>query len=143
MSAADFLDSNVLVYLFDNKDARRRDIAQQLVLGAHDKGTALISFQVVQETLHVLTRKLRPPMGMSDAQDVLRDLLAPLWQVHPSPALYAKALALQDSLGFSFYDSLIVAAALQAGCKRLLTEDLQHGQRIEGLRVENPFREAA
>jgi predicted nucleic acid-binding protein len=142
MSAADFLDSNVLVYLFDNKDARRRDIAQQLVLGAHDKGTALISFQVVQETLHVLTRKLRPPMRVADAQDVLRDLLAPLWQVHPSPALYAKALALQDSLGFSFYDSLIVAAALQAGCKRLLTEDLQHGQRIEGLRVENPFREA-
>ena len=143
MSAVDFLDSNVLVNLFDNKDARRRDIAQQLVLGAHDKGTALISFQVVQETLHVLTRKLRPPMRVDDAQDVLRDLLTPLWQVHPNPALYAKALALQDSLGFSFYDSLIVAAALQAGCKRLLTEDLQHGQRIEGLRVENPFREVA
>lgn len=90
------------MYLFDNKDARRRDIAQQLVLDAHDKGSALISFQVVQETLHVVTRKLRPPMGMADAQDVLRDLLAPLWQVHPNPALYAKALALQDSLGFSF-----------------------------------------
>lgn len=143
MSGGDFLDSNVLVYLFDGKDARRRRIAEQLLFNAHDRGTALISFQVVQETLHVLTRKMRPPMQSADAQNVLRDLLAPLWQVHPSAALYAKALELQGSLGFSFYDSLIVAAALQAGCKRLLTEDLQHGQRIEGLRVENPFRDEA
>lgn len=55
-------------------------------------------------------------------------------------ATYARALALQDRHRFSFYDSLIVAAALEAGCRRLLTEDLQHGQRIEGLRIENPFR---
>ena len=60
--------------------------------------------------------------------------------MQPSAALYARSLGLQSKLGFSFYDSLIVAAALEAGCKRLLSEDLQHGQRIEGLRVENPFK---
>lgn len=52
---------------------------------------------------------------------------------------YARALALQGKLSFGFYDSLIVAAALEAGCRRLLSEDLQHGRRIDGLRVENPF----
>lgn len=56
-----------------------------------------------------------------------------------SAALYVRALKLQASLGFPFYDSLIVAAALEGGCKRLLSEDLQHGQRIDTLRIENPF----
>ena len=66
-------------------------------------------------------------------------VLAPLWRIHPSPALYMRGLSIQERCGFSFYDSLIVAAALEGGCTRLLSEDLQHGQQIDGLRVENPF----
>jgi predicted nucleic acid-binding protein len=57
----------------------------------------------------------------------------------PSESLYARTLELHGRYRFSFHDSLIIAAALQAGCTRLLTEDLQHGQMIEGLRIENPF----
>ena len=57
----------------------------------------------------------------------------------PTPALYRRCLDVQERWKYGFYDSLIVAAALEAGCKRLLSEDLQHGQRIEGLRIENPF----
>ena len=60
----------------------------------------------------------------------------------PSAGLYTQALELKARWKFSFYDSLIVAAALEAGCKRLYSEDLQHGQRIQGLRIENPFRAA-
>ena len=61
-------------------------------------------------------------------------------ELKPSAALYTTALHLKARWQLAFYDSLIVAAALEAGCKRLLTEDLQDGQRIEGLRIENPFK---
>lgn len=139
MSGADFLDSNILVYLFDPADARRKGIAEQLVSGAHHDGTAIVSFQVVQETLNVLTRKLKPAMSRADALLALQNVLAPLWRVQPSAALYARALDVQERYKFGFYDSLIVAAALEAGCARLLSEDMQHGQRIEGLTITNPF----
>lgn len=139
MSGVDFIDSNVLIYLFDRTDHRRRGIAEGLLAQAHEDG-AVISFQVVQETLNVLTRKFKPPMSRADAQAALNDVLAPLWRVQPSPALYARALELQDLQGFAFYDSVIVASAMEAGCKRVLTEDLQHGQRVGSLRIENPFR---
>lgn len=136
----DFLDSNVLVYLFDRKDERRRGIAEDVLRRAHEDGSGVISWQVVQETLNVVTRKVRPALSADEAQAALDSVLAPLWRVCPSAGLYGKALRLRARHDFGFYDSLIVAAALEAGCKRLLTEDLQHGQRIEGLRIDNPFR---
>jgi predicted nucleic acid-binding protein len=140
MSAADFLDSNVFVYLFDDAEPNKHQTARRIVAGALTSGTAAISFQVVQETLHVITRKLKVVARPEDAEDFLRQTLVPLWRVQPSAPLYLRGMALTQRYGFSFYDSLIVAAALEAGCQRLLTEDLQHGQRIEGLRIENPFR---
>lgn len=138
--SVDFIDSNVFVYLVDEVDHRKHGIAREVVGAALSGGTGVVSFQVVQEALHVLTRKLRVPLLPADAVDFMRDALAPLWQVQPSPALYERGVQLQDKSRLSFHDALIVAAALEAGCTRLLTEDLQHGQRIEGLRIENPFR---
>ena len=138
--SADFLDSNVFVYLFDETDGRKCALARQVVSSALEDGNGVISFQVVQETLHVITRKLKVAVKPEDALVFLREALQPMWRVQPSAALYARSLGLQSKLGLSFYDSLIVAAAQEAGCKRLLSEDLQHGQRIEGLRVENPFK---
>ena len=64
----------------------------------------------------------------------------PLWRVNPTRALYQRGLDLQTRYRFSFYDSLIVAAALDAGCKTLYSEDLQHGQRVEGVTITDPFR---
>jgi predicted nucleic acid-binding protein len=111
------------------------------VRAALTSGEACISFQVVQETLQVVARKLDPPASAADARRLLDDVLAPLWTVSPTPALYRRALELQAGDGFSFYDALIVAAALEAGCTRLLSEDLQDGRRIERLTIENPFAE--
>ncbi len=142
MSAADFLDSNVLVYLFDHAQPSKHQTARRIVADALTSGTAAISFQVVQETLHVITRKLKVVARPQDTEDFLRQTLVPLWRVQPSASLYLRGMALAQRHRFSFHDSLIVAAALEAGCQRLLTEDLQHGQRIEGLRVENPFRDS-
>jgi predicted nucleic acid-binding protein len=135
---AEFLDTNVLVYLFDRRDPRRSTIAAGLVAAAAER-EAMISFQVVQETLNVLTRRLDPPLSAADARAALDDVLAPLWRIGPSRELYAAALDLRERYGFGFYDSLIVAAALAGGCSRLLSEDLQHGQQIDALRIENPF----
>lgn len=139
MHAVDFLDSNVLVYAFDTRDPVRHSIADRLLARAQRERNAIISHQVVQETLNVLTRKLRPTLSAEDARDALDAVLTPLWRIMPSAGLYGRALEVQSRFGFSFYDSLIVAAALEGGCARLLSEDLQHGQRIEGLRIENPF----
>ena len=137
--SVEFLDSNVLVYLVDRRSPAKQAIAQQLVHEGSARQSAIISYQVVQETLHVLTRKLKVMVTADDAQDFLHDVLAPLWKIMPSAALYSQALTLQKRYGFSFYDSLIVAAAVEGGCKRLLSEDLQHGQMIGKLRIENPF----
>ncbi len=139
MSGADFLDTNVLVYLVDRRNPAKQAVAQQLVSAALAERSGIISFQVVQETLQALTRKARQVLPAADASELLHAVLLPLWQVHPTPALYERALQLQAKQGFSFYDSLIVAAALEAGCRRLLTEDLQHGQKVGSLRIENPF----
>lgn len=138
--SADFFDSNVFVCLFDETDAAKHAVARGLVADALAQGTGIVSFQVVQEVLSVLTRKLKVIARAEDAESFMQQTLVPLWQVQPSPELYASALGIQQRQGFSFYDSLVVAAALQAGCGRLFSEDLQHGQRIGRLRVENPFR---
>lgn len=97
----------------------------------------MISFQVVQETLNVLTRKLGAKPD--DARRFLDAVLAPLWSIAPSPALYADALEIRSRFQFSFYDSLIVAAALAGGCTRLVSEDLHSGQSIRGLTLVDPF----
>ena len=137
MRADSFLDTNVFVYLFDETDERKRRTAEVLVQRALEDGRGCISYQVVQETLNVLTRKLQA--AAEDAGRLLDDVLMPLWRVNPTRTLYRRGLNLRTRYGFSFYDSLIVAAALEAGCKVLYSEDLQHGQRIDGVTVMDPF----
>jgi predicted nucleic acid-binding protein len=137
----EFIDTNVFIYLFDETNDRKRTIADRIVKTALETRTARISHQVVQETLNVVTRKLPSPMTAENAQRFLVQVLAPLWQIMPNIALYRRGLDVQARYGFSFYDSLIIAAALESGCTRLYSEDLQHGQQIEGLIIENPFKE--
>jgi predicted nucleic acid-binding protein len=67
--------------------------------------------------------------------------LSPLLRIYPSILLYKRGLIIQSRYQFSFYDSLIIAAALEVGCTTLYSEDLQHGQQIEQLIVKNPFIE--
>ncbi len=140
MSGVDFLDTNILVYSVDTSSAVKRETAQAIVIEALTSQSAIVSFQVVQEALQVITRRARTIANSKDAGSFFDDILLPLWRVQPSRELYRKALEVQDKHRFAFYDSLVIAAALLAGCRRLLTEDFQHGQRIEGLRIENPFR---
>lgn len=139
--SGDFLDSNIFIYLFDETDEHKRGTAERLVDSALQTSSASISFQVVQETLSVVTRKIATPMTAGGAKSFMEEVLVPLWRVSPSSALYHRALDVQDRYRYGFYDSLVIAAALDAGCTRLYTEDLQDGQRIEGLKIENPFED--
>ncbi|MBK7541436.1 MAG: PIN domain-containing protein [Candidatus Competibacteraceae bacterium] len=141
MSGVDFLDSNILLYTLDGSNPTKQGVASRLVKQAHLQRTGVISFQVVQETLQVISRKFQVAVRPEDRQTFLRNVLVPLWRVMPSTALYGRALELQARYQYSFYDSLILAAALESGCTRVLSEDLQDGQRIEGLTIENPFKD--
>ncbi|HEX7002575.1 MAG TPA: PIN domain-containing protein [Trueperaceae bacterium] len=138
--SVDFIDSNIFVYLFDETDRTKRETATALVEAAVESGSCVISHQVVHEVLNVITRKLSVPVTTKDARLFFDHVLAPLWHIAPSHELFRRSLQLKAKYSYSFYDSLIVAAALEFGCRRLLTEDLQHGQRIEKLTIVDPFR---
>lgn len=141
MSVESFFDSNVLIYLFDDVALHKQQIADELVKKALRDGSGGISYQVAQEVLNVLTRKRRHSMSASDAMRFLVNTLEPLWQVQPSTELFRSGFSLQARYQFGFYDSLIIAAALTAGCTTLYSEDLQHGQQIEAMAICNPFQE--
>lgn len=140
--SADFLDSNIFVYQLDRADPRKSDVASAILEQGLD-GSAVTSFQVVQETMSVITRKLPVSQPEAEARRYLDEVLSTYWTVMPSARLYRAAIDIRSRYGFHFYDSLIVAAALEAGCDRLLSEDFQDGQRIEGLTVVNPFRDVS
>ena len=100
---------------------------------------AVVSYQVVQEFFNVALRKMTVPMQLQDADLYLRQVFTPLLRVTFTPELCAEAFRLFSRFSLSWYDSLIVAAAQQAQCEVLYTEDLQHGQAFGSLRVVNPF----
>ena len=135
----DFLDSNVIIYFLDDKNTRKRERAAALLGEALRGQETGISFQVVQEVLNATTRKLEPPFSEADNQRLLNDVLFPLWTIAPSEALYQSAVFVHYRYGYAFYDSLIIAAALEADAEFLYTEEMQHGQRIEQLTIVNPF----
>lgn len=140
MPADTFLDINVLIYQLDTSDPRKSAIADRIVREALRTGNACISSQVVQECLHVITTKARTHLPVEDAQAYLDAVLLPLMTVGASGDLYKRALGLKARWQLGFCDALVVAGALAAGCTRLLSEDLQHGLRIETLTVVDPFR---
>jgi predicted nucleic acid-binding protein len=139
MSAKFFLDTNIVVYTFDTRAPKKKRRALELVEQALRTQQGVVSTQVVQEFLNVATRKFAVPLKLSDAQQYLQDVLSPLCSVFPSIDLFRHALVLQQDTQYSFYDSLIIGGALQAGCDMLYSEDLQHGQYIRGLQILNPF----
>jgi len=139
MSARFFLDTNVFVYTFDASAPAKRDAAVALVERALAERSGVVSTQVVQEFLNVATRKFQVPLKPADCVRYLDEILSPLCEVFPSMDLYRRALGIQAETGFGFYDALIVAAAANAGCDVLYSEDMQDGRRVAGVTICNPF----
>lgn len=140
MSARYFIDTNVFVYSFDDRQPAKKERSFKLIQEGLKSGTGMISTQVIQEFLNVATRKFAVPMKPEDSKAYLRLVLNPLCQVYPNLLLYETCLDLQGETSYSFYDSLIIAAAIQAGCDILYSEDLQDGQELRGIKIVNPYR---
>lgn len=140
MSVESFLDTNIFVYQLERLDSRKADIADELIAHGIETQTACISFQVIQECLNTAIRKAEVPLSEGEMRKYMMDVLVPLYRVQPDLRLYDKSLQVRFRYRFGFYDSLIVAAAIEAGCETLFTEDLSHGQQIEGVTIVNPFR---
>lgn len=142
MSVESFIDTNLFVYQLEALDERKSATADRIIRGGIETKSACISFQVVQECLNTALRKAEIPLSMEQTKTYLDNILTPLFRVPASIPLYYRALDVQARYRYHFYDSLIIAAALDAGCTRLYSEDLQDGQRIEGLVITNPFSES-
>jgi predicted nucleic acid-binding protein len=135
-----FLDTNVLVYLFEGSARAKQARAQALLEQAVREGFALLSTQVLQEFFVAVTRKLAAPLSLDDAERAVRDLTQ-LPTVEISAEMVLRAISTMRRCRLSFWDSLIVQAALHGGATVLYSEDLQHGRTIETVTIENPFRE--
>jgi predicted nucleic acid-binding protein len=138
MPAPEFLDTNVLVYAYEQGDSRRRRIARDLVRRAV-AGDILMSTQVVAEFAATLLHKIKPAARPEDVAAVL-DALGPIRVVVTDCDIVRRALDVRSEYGVHFYDCMIVAAAERGGCERIWSEDLNAGQKYFGIMVENPFR---
>ena len=133
-----FLDTNVLVYLFDRSSPKKQARAREIVEEYGGRDSLVISTQVLQEFYVTVTRKLAVPLALEEAEQALRGLTA-LAIVEVETDLVLDAAARSRKHKLSFWDALIVEAALVADCRALLTEDMQDGREFRPLRVENPF----
>ena len=133
-----FFDTSVLVYLFDADAQEKQRVAREILQQETLEGRAVLSTQVLQEFYVSVTRKLATPLAPDAAHRAVADLAA-LPTVQVDKELILRSIRRSQSIMVSFWDALIIEAALQAGATKLLTEDLQDGQAIEGLRITNPF----
>lgn len=134
-----FLDTNIFVYSFDDSDVKKARRASELIQSAVATRKGLVSYQVVQEFFNVALRKFAQPMSTAEAEQYMSAVFRPLLGIHSSNSLFSEALQLTGRHRLSWYDSLIVAAALSSDCRTLYSEDLQNGQRFGNVQVKNPF----
>ena len=139
MNAKYFIDTNIIVYCFDDRQPKKKGRSLSLITDALQTGNGIISWQVIQEFLNVATRKFKVPLKPEDAKLYLQMVLHPLCQVFPDLDLYQSALDIQVKTNYSFYNSLILAGALRERCSILYSEDLHGGHQVDGLSIVNPF----
>ena len=140
MSAKFFLDTNIFVYSFDRAEPVKQKKTLALIGEAIEDRNGVISYQIVQEFVNVASRKFAVPLKADDLSLYLREVLLPLCEIHSSSALLREALRTSTETGYSYYDALVLAAAAEAGCRTLYSEDLQHGQTVNSVKILNPFR---
>jgi predicted nucleic acid-binding protein len=133
-----FVDTNVLVYARDASEPAKQPAAERWLRLLWATRSGRVSSQVLNEYYTVVTEKLRPGLGRDEARADVRNLTA--WAPVPTDGPVVEgAWTVQDRHGLSWWDALVVSAAQVAGCAWLLTEDLQHGQALDGVTVVDPF----
>ena len=131
-----FVDTNIFVYTIDRDLPAKQRRAQEAIASARGKDQLVVSTQVMQELYAVITRK--KGLNLVLAKETVRRL-EHMEVVTVTPELIWEAIDCSVLSGISFWDALIVVSAESARCERIWTEDLQEGQVIRGVRVENPF----
>jgi len=137
MNADEFLDTNIVLYAYDDNEPRKQSIAQELLRKAV-RTECVISVQVLSEICTTILRKL----AINHSIDLLREILDHLQAVptvSPDEQTVRRAVDCCERYGLHFYDGMIIAAAGRAGCKKIWSEDLNAGQEYFGIKVENPF----
>ena len=132
-----FLDTNILVYIHDRISPEKQKISKQLLYSGLRSGNAVISSQVVSEYFVTSDNKLQLPY--SEIVQIIHHL-GRLPVVEITYAITLRAITRTRNYSLSYWDSLIVEAAISGGCSVLYTEDLQHGQVIDGITVKNPYK---
>jgi predicted nucleic acid-binding protein len=131
-----FFDTDVLLYMYDDDEPNKKASAIDVFERAVEEDLAVLSTQVLQEFYVNATSRLAGPLSPERAAARVRDFVR-LPLVRVDETMIIAAIERHRSMYLSFWDALIVEAALRGGADRILTEDLQHGQRIEDLAVEN------
>jgi predicted nucleic acid-binding protein len=137
MSDKTFVDTNILVYAHDIDAQRKRELARSALRTLWTDGTGVISPQVLQEFYVTVTRKIAKPLSKKTARAVIGTYS--VWCVDVTTAEIEAAFRIEDAAKIGFWDALVVAAAVNAGATKLLSEDLNAGQTIAGVFIENPF----
>lgn len=137
MSDKTFVDTNVLLYAHDADAGKKHHVAKNVLAHLWEGRTGVLSLQVLQEFYVNVTRKIPVPLPREIARDVVRSYS--LWCTETTPAEISAAFRIEDDSRIGFWDALIISCAAKSGASRILSEDLNAGQRISGILVENPF----
>jgi predicted nucleic acid-binding protein len=141
MSDKTFVDTNVLIYAHDVDAKAKHEVAKSVLRDLWRQRTGVLSLQVLQEFYVNITRKIASPLPKDTARLVVNSYA--IWCTETTPTEIATAFRIEDESGIGFWDALIVASAAKSGAVRILSEDLNAGQTISGIRIENPFRQIA
>lgn len=137
MNDKTFVDTNVLIYAHDVDAQAKHHVAQTVLRELWSERTGVLSPQVLQEFYVNVTRKIPQPISKDSARLVISNYA--VWCIDTAPAEITSAFQVEDASKIEFWDALIVASALKSGAARILSEDLNAGQTIAGIRIENPF----
>jgi predicted nucleic acid-binding protein len=137
MNGKTFVDTNVLIYAHDVDAAIKHQIAKTVLQTLWTERSGVLSTQVLQEFYVNVTRKIQSPLPKELARLVVNSYA--IWSGDTTTAEISTAFRIEDESRIGFWDALIVSAAAKSGATRILSEDLNAGQRIAGIVVENPF----
>ncbi len=129
-----FIDSNILLYTFDSKDPTKQLIAKGISLGSG----SIISMQVINEVSNNLLKKLQ--LNNTQVKQFVDSCYKRYEVVNLTKNTFLKACDIREKYNISYYDSLIVASSLVSNCNILYSEDMQHNQVIDDLKIINPFK---
>jgi predicted nucleic acid-binding protein len=137
MSDKTFVDTNVLIYAHDIDAKEKHEAAKRVLQELWSERTGALSVQVLQEFYVNVTRKIPRPISKESARLVVSTYTT--WCIGTTPAEISSAFRIEDEAHIGFWDALIVASAVKSGANRILSEDLNAGQIVLGVCVENPF----